>query len=258
MKYFYKDASVALIQANAFKILEKLPNNYVDQIILDPPYFLSKGGFTNCNGNIVSVNKGKWDDPRNVDVKVFYKDTLKECQRILKSNGTIWIFGTFHNIYLIGALLEELNLKIINNITWRKSNPSPNLSHRMFTHSTETILWVKKQGGKQTYNYLTLKRINNNCPMTDVWTTTTIKNIEKSYGYHPTQKPLALIIRILQSCISTKDMIVLDPFAGSGTTCVASKILGLNSIGIEKEYKYLKTAKERIINYDKAFIDKIW
>jgi len=252
----YKDENVKLMNADAFEYLKSLPDNSIDVVATDPPYFLSNGGISNSGGKQVSVDKGDWDKSENVDTELFYKTLLEECYRVLKDNGTLWIFGTMHNIYTIGYLLPKCNFKILNNVIWQKSNPAPNLSRRMFTHSTETILWAKKKDGKQLFNYDLMREINNHKQMKDVWTTSTINKSEKRFGKHPTQKPLAVMIRVLESCTDNKSLIV-DPFVGSGTTAVAGKLLNRRVVGIDNSSEYLDIAKQRVLDFKNEKVGKI-
>lgn len=151
MEEVYSDFMSSLIKADAFEYMKHLKDNTIDLIIADPPYFLSNDGISNSGGKMVSVNKGIWDKNTEVSPEEFYDLFLREAYRVLKKDGTLWVFGTMHNIYLIGYLLGKNEFKLLNNITWQKSNPVPNLSCRMFTHSTETILCAKKKKGKQFF-----------------------------------------------------------------------------------------------------------
>ena len=219
-------------------------------IFADPPYFLSSGGITCKSGKIAKVDKGDWD--KTVDFKEKYefnKSWISKCKEVLTDNGTIWISGTVHNIYVIGFVLEELGFKIINNITWQKTNPPPNMSCRYFTHSKETILWAKKniKKSKHTYNYELMKKFNDNKQMKDVWSSSTTPKKEKEFGKHPTQKPEWLLERILLASTNEGDT-VLDPFNGSGTTGVMCKKLGRKYIGIDISAEYLNISKQRIEN----------
>ena len=153
MKEFYSDFSTSLILSDAFEYLEKIEDETIDLIVTDPPYFLSNGGFSNSGGKMVSVNKGKWDHLEPEDIEKFYEKFIKEARRVLKKDGSLWLFGSMHNIYMLGYLLNKNDFKILNNVTWQKTNPAPNLSCRMFTHSTETILWARKNEGKHYFNY---------------------------------------------------------------------------------------------------------
>lgn len=244
---YYKDDNCTLIRGDSFKVLRKIEDRSVNFIFADPPYFLSGNGITCSGGKMVSVNKGEWDKKISVKEKLdFNNKWIKECYRILKDNGTIAISGTFHNIYTIGVALELNNFEIINNITWKKTNPPPNISCKALTHSTETILWAKKKNCKYTFNYKVLKELNFNKQMKDVWEFSLTKQSEKKEGKHPTQKPLCLLERILVMA-TNKDDVVLDPFNGSGTTGVACTKLNRKYIGIEINEEYLEISKKRII-----------
>lgn len=238
--FYFNKKDFKIIKGDSFKVLDKFKPKTFDMIFADPPYFLSNNGITCSNGKMVSVNKGDWDKSLSIKEKhKFNKEWIKKCYRILNDNGTIWISGTFHNIYSIGVALEENNFKILNNITWQKTNPPPNLACKMFTHSTETILWAKKdlKKSKYTFNYDTMKKLNNNKQMKDVWSTSVTKPSEKREGKHPTQKPLLILENIILASTNEDDLI-LDPFSGSGTTGIAATRLKRNYIGIEtiKDY----------------------
>lgn len=218
-----------------------------DMIFADPPYFLSNNGITCSAGKMKSVNKGEWDKSVSLKEKhKFNRKWIRECYRILKDDGTIWISGTLHNIYSIGMALEEEGFKIINNITWQKTNPPPNLACKTFTHSTETVLWAKKdiKGVKYKFNYKLMKELNGNKQMKDVWTTSLTKPSEKIFGKHPTQKPMALLEKIILASTNENDLI-LDPFSGSGTTGIVANKLNRNYIGIDKETEYLDISIKR-------------
>lgn len=239
-KYFSQD-NFTLILGDSLEELKKIKSKSIDMIFADPPYFLSGDGITCSGGKIVSVKKGEWD--KKIDIKEkhkFNKKWIRLCKRVLKDNGTIWISGTMHNIYSIGMALEEEGFKIINNITWKKLNPPPNISCRAFTHSTETILWAKKdiKNAKHKFNYETMKTMNGGKQMKDVWETSLTKPSEKKYGKHPTQKPIELLKRIIIASTDEGDLI-LDPFNGSGTTGIVANLLNRKYIGIEKEKDYL-------------------
>ena len=183
--------SIVLFNEDCFNILPNLPENSVDMIFVDPPYFLSNGGFTCHAGKKVSVNKGKWDISRGKEENyLFTLRWLRECQRILTPNGTIWVSGTSHIIYAVGYAMQDLGYKILNDIAWFKINPPPNLSCRYFTHSTETILWVaKNKNSKHYFNYELMKRMNNNKQMLSLWSIKAPGAEEKIYGKQHTQKP---------------------------------------------------------------------
>lgn len=246
-KFYYKNGSFSLINNDTFNALNNFADNTFDMIFADPPYFLSNDGITCSGGKMVSVNKGKWDEALSVNEKhEFNKEWIKKCYRVLKDTGTIWISGTLHNIYSIGMALEENGFKIINNITWQKTNPPPNLACKTFTHSTETILWAKKdlKKDKYTFNYSLMKELNNNKQMKDVWTTSLTKPSEKRCGKHPTQKPLEILERIILASTKENDLI-LDPFCGSSTTGIAATKLNRSYIGIDNEKEYLDLSIRR-------------
>ena len=172
IKPYYKDNDSALFLSDTFEALEKMKPECVDMIFADPPYFLSNGGITCSGGKAVCVNKGQWDHVDSFEEKhEFNRNWIRLCRRVLKPNGTIWVSGTLHNIYSVGAALEQEGFKILNNITWQKTNPPPNLTCRYFTHSTETILWARKNDSesKHYFNYELMKEINGNKQMKDVW-----------------------------------------------------------------------------------------
>ena len=246
-KYYFESDNFKLIYNDIFKVIKKFEDKSIDMIFADPPYFLSGNGITCSGGKMVSVNKGEWDKALSIKEKhKFNKKWIRECYRILKDNGTIWISGTLHNIYSIGMALEEEGFKIINNITWQKTNPPPNLACKTFTHSTETILWARKdlKNIKYTFNYTLMKEINNNKQMKDVWTTSLTKPSEKKCGKHPTQKPLEILERIILASTKEKDLI-LDPFCGSSTTGISAVRLNRRYIGIDNEKEYIELSIRR-------------
>lgn len=249
-KVFYKDNNSALFLSDTFEALEKMESECIDMIFADPPYFLSNDGITCSAGKAVSVNKGTWDKVESFEEKhEFNRKWIELCYRVLKPNGTIWISGTLHNIYSVGMALEQENFKIINNITWQKTNPPPNLACRCFTHSTETILWAKKnnKSSRHYFNYDLMKAINGGKQMKDVWTGALTSQSEKRFGKHPTQKPLYLLERIILASTKEND-IVLDPFCGSSTTGVACKHLNRKYLGIDSCLEYIELSKERLLN----------
>lgn len=238
---YYEQEDFKLLHGDALLLLKKIEPQSIDMIFADPPYFLSGDGITCSGGKMVSVNKGKWDEKISIKGKhQFNKKWIRACKNVLKDDGTIWISGTMHNIYSIGMALEEEGFKIINNITWKKLNPPPNISCRTFVHSTETVLWAKKDMPKvkHKFNYDIMKKLNNNKQMKDVWETSLTKPSEKKCGKHPTQKPIELLEKIILASTDEKDLI-LDPFNGSGTTGIVANRLKRKYIGIEKEKEYL-------------------
>ncbi len=249
-KVYFEEKDFIIYNDDCFKILTKLKKNSVDMIFADPPYFLSSGGVSCHSGRQVSVDKGEWDKVLSIDDKINYnREWIRLCREVLKDDGSIWISGTFHNIYTIGVALEKEGFAIINNITWQKPNPAPNLACRCFTNSTETILWARKQltakkKGKHTFNYELMKEINDGKQMKDVWLMPLVSKKEKTCGHHPTQKPLGLLERILLASTNEEDL-VLDPFSGSGTTGIACIKLNRRYIGIEIEEEFCEITKKR-------------
>lgn len=244
----YEEENLLLINDDCFKVIKKMPKNSIDVIFADPPYFLSNNGITCSNGKMVSVNKGSWDEGFSLKEKHnFNKKWIKLCKEVLNDSGSIWISGTMHNIYSIGFALEECGFKIINNVTWYKPNAAPNLACKMLTHSTETILWAKKdiKNIKHHFNYIEMKKYNNNKQLRDVWNIPTTPKREKLHGKHPTQKPEKLLQMILE-CSTHKNSVVMDPFSGSSTTGVVAKEMGLKFIGIEKEEEFFELSKKRL------------
>ena len=250
---YYKISDFELHLGDSFQILQEFPSKSIDMIFADPPYFLSGDGITCSGGKMVSVNKGEWDKKKTIDEKhKFNREWIRLCYRVLKDNGTIWISGTMHNIYSIGMALEEEGFKIINNITWKKLNPPPNISCRCFVHSTETILWAQKdlKNVKHKFNYTVMKELNGGKQMKDVWESSLTKPSEKKYGKHPTQKPMAILERIMLASTDEGDLI-LDPFNGSGTTGIVANKLKRKYIGIDTEKDYLDlTIKRRENMYE--------
>lgn len=249
-KTYYETDDELLILEDVFEALKKIKTSSVDMIFADPPYFLSNGGITCNSGKMVSVNKGKWDEISGTKERNrFNKKWLKMCKRVLKPNGTIWVSGTLHNIYSIGASMEESGYKLLNNITWQKTNPPPNLGCRCFTHSTETILWARKneKKAKHYFNYKLMKEINDGKQMKDVWSGSATKKSEKNFGKHPTQKPKYILERIVLA--STKeDDLILDPFCGSSTTGIVAKKLNRRYIGIDNDKEFIELSIKRLEN----------
>ena len=275
IKPYYKKPNFMLYQADSLKFLAELPENSVDMIFADPPYFLSSGSFTCQNGKMVSVKKGDWDLSNGTKKNFeFHVEWIKACRRILKPNGTIWISGTYHSIYQCGFALEINKFHFLNDIAWFKPNASPNLSCRFFTASHETLLWARKEKkAKHTFNYKTMVEWENNyqkeikckhCEKKDryeilhekgkqmrsVWAINTQQRIEKTFGKHPTQKPIELLKRIVLASTNKGDLI-LDPFTGSSTTGLAAYLLGRKFIGIDNEKKYLDLSIKRFEELDK-------
>ena len=247
----YKSDRAVLIHGDAFDVLSEILPESVDVIFADPPYFLSDGGISCKNGKMVSVDKGEWDKQLSFDdMHSFNRRWISLCRKVLKPDGSIWISGTLHNIYSIGTALLQEGFEIINNITWQKPNPPPNLACKCFTHSTETIIWAKKsKEAKPFFNYSLMKEINDGKQMKDVWVGTAPKTYEKRYGKHETQKPEWLLDRIILAS-SQENAFILDPFMGGGTTGVAAVKNGRRFVGIEKDERYFDIAIPRIKDED--------
>ena len=244
---FYKSANrdFTLVEGDCVSLLESFDFKF-DMIFADPPYFLSNGGISVSNGKVVCVDKGNWDKAPTAEyINEFNHKWLSVCKDKLKDNGTIWISGTHHNIFSVADQLSVLGFKILNVVTWNKTDPPDNISHRVFKHSAEYIIWAKKSKRAQhRYNYELMRQLNDGKQMTDVWRMPAVAKWEKSCGKHPTQKPLSLLSRIIMA--STKEgEWILDPFNGSGTTGVAASLLGRKFLGIDMDSSYLELASKR-------------
>jgi len=244
------DGGATLHLGDALEVLSRLPAESVDCVWTDPPYLLSNGGVTCVAGRMVSVDKGDWDRSRGIDADhAFNLAWTAACRRVLKPAGTIWVTGTLHVYPSVGMALVRNGFRLLNDIVWEKPNPPPNLGRRTFTHSTEIVLWAAKSGRdsrhRYTFNYDDMRRENGGKQMKTVWRMKAPSAPEKRFGKHPTQKPLALIDRCLRA--STKDGgVVLDPFAGSGSTGVAALALGRRFVGIEIDPEFADLCVRRL------------
>ncbi|PJA05914.1 MAG: site-specific DNA-methyltransferase [Flavobacteriales bacterium CG_4_10_14_0_2_um_filter_35_18] len=252
IKPFFKstDKNFYLLHGDTMALLPQFDHKF-DMIFADPPYFLSNNGLSIQSGKIVSVNKGKWDKSGGFEqVNDFNRKWLKLAREKMKDDGTIWISGTMHNIFSVGQILNELGFKILNVITWQKSNPPPNFSCRYFTYSTEQIIWARKsEKVPHYYNYKLMKQLNGNKQMKDVWKLPAIAPWEKSCGKHPTQKPLVVLTRLILA--STKpNAWILDPFTGSSTTGIAANLANRRFLGIDQEEEFLTMSKNRKIEVE--------
>ena len=247
IKSFYKsdNRDFTIVHGDCFEVLPQFDFKF-DMIFADPPYFLSNGGISYHAGKVVCVDKGEWDKGGSPEsIMEFNRKWLSLCREKLKDNGTIWISGTHHNIFSIATVLTELGYKILNVITWAKTNPPPNISCRFFTYSTEFIIWARKcPKVPHKYHYELMKAINDGKQMTDVWRLPAIGRWEKSCGKHPTQKPLAILTRIILASTDENDWI-LDPFAGSSTTGIAANLYGRKFLGIEQERDFAALSMAR-------------
>lgn len=244
---YYKSSSkdFTLIQGDCVETLSKFKFGF-DMVFADPPYFLSSGGISYQSGKVVCVDKGDWDKPvTSEELDAFNLRWLTAVREHMKDNATIWISGTHHNIFSVQQQLLKLGFKVLNIITWAKTNPPPNISCRYFTFSTEFIIWARKSPKVPHYfNYALMKKLNGDKQMTDVWQLPSIGKWEKSCGKHPTQKPLGVLVRIIQAS-SEPHSWILDPFSGSGTTGIAANLLDRNYLGLEKDEEFLLMSKKR-------------
>ena len=241
-----------IVNGNSLEILKKIPDKTFDLVFADPPYNMQIGEKLKRpdNSKVNGVND-KWDQFLNFKhYDDFCKSWLKECKRILKDNGTIWVIGTYHNIFRLGYHLQNLNYWILNDVIWRKNNPMPNFKGTRFTNAHETLIWASKnKKSKYTFNYQSLKCLNDDLQMRSDWMLPICNGKERlkkdGKKVHSTQKPEALIHRIILATTNKGDLI-FDPFLGTGTTAVVAKKLGRRYFGIEKDKKYFLAAYQRI------------
>ena len=250
-KPYYSADGFILYHGDCLDLLPQIADNSVNTIFADPPYFLSNGGISCQSGRMVCVDKGDWDKGGTPEhIQEFNMHWLSLCRSKLKDDGTIWISGTYHNIFSVATCLTELGYKILNVITWQKSDPPPNLSCRYFNFSTEYIIWARKYTKKpHKFNYEVMKQLNGDKQMTDVWRIPAVGRWEKTCGKHPTQKPLRLLYRIILASTDEGD-VVLDPFTGSSTTGIAANLLGRDFIGIDQELSFLELSKNRKVEIE--------
>ena len=241
-----RDHRLALYRADCVALLNQLPAASVDLIFADPPYFLSNGGMTCKSGRMVSVNKGRWDVSQGTEENHdFNRRWLAACQRVLAPNGSIFVSGTRHAIFSVGFAMQQLGFKLLNEIAWYKVTPPPNLSCRYFTHATETIIWAARDlKSRHHFAYQEMKVENGGKQMQSLWSIRPPLKCEKRFGKHPTQKPLALLERIVRAG-SAPGQLVLDPFSGSGTTGVAALLHGRRYIGVEQDRRHLNLSIKR-------------
>jgi modification methylase len=242
-----------ILQGDCIAEMARLPDKSVDMIFADPPYNLQLGGdlFRPEGGRVDAVDN-EWDKFESLTTyDNFTRDWLGQARRILKDDGTIWVIGSYHNIYRVGALLQDADFWILNDVVWRKANPMPNFRGTRFTNAHETLIWcAKDEKARYTFNYRAMKALNDDLQMRSDWLLPICSGGERVKAEdgskaHPTQKPEALLYRILLACTRPGD-IVLDPFFGTGTTGAVARRLGRRWIGIERESSYVKVARERI------------
>lgn len=241
-----EDGRFTLYHGDVVAVLSQLADNTVDVLDADPPYFLSNGGVTCQAGKMVKVDKGTWDKSGGPEaIYEFNKTWLEQVKRVLAPTGSAWVHGTSHNIYAVGYAAQRLGLHQLNEITWEKPNPPPNLSCRFFTHSAETILWLsKKRGAKHVFNYAAMRAATGK-QMKSVWRMPAPTRDEKAQGKYPAQKPVGLLQRMFRASAPAGGLVV-SPFCGSGTSGVAAKSLGLRWVGIDASVEALEIAKRRL------------
>lgn len=249
-----------IIHGDCIEVLKEFPDNSIDLIFADPPYYLQlpKGKrLRRANGTEVIPVDDEWDKFESYEeYDNFTESWIRECQRVLSLTGTIWIIGMYHNIFRVGKIMQDLGLWFLNDVIWVKIGALPNFNGRRFTNNHETLIWaVKNKSCKgYTFNYEQMKKMNGGKQMKDTdWSFGLCRGTERlrdenGVKSHPTQKPLKLIQQVLLSA-SRKGDLILDPFMGSGTTAVVAKALGRNWVGIEKEKRYVELANDRLKNF---------
>lgn len=248
----------SILHGDCIEVLKTLPQNSVDVVFADPPYNLQlQSDLYRPNMTKVDAVNDGWDQFKSfTEYDDFTREWLSACQRVLKETGTIWVIGSYHNIYRVGSILQDLDFWILNDIVWIKGNPMPNFRGVRFTNAHETIIWAqKKKGAKYTFNHKSMKALNDDLQMRSDW------NLNMAIGkerirlngskVHSTQKPEALLYRVIMASSKPGD-VVLDPFFGTGTTGAVAKKLGRNWIGIERDKKYIRIAQRRINAVEKV------
>jgi modification methylase len=241
-----------IIYGDCIEILKSLPENSVDLIFADPPYNLQlRNDLYRPNMTKVDAVNDGWDKFEGfAEYDSFTREWLSASQCVLKETGTLWVIGTYHNIYRVGSIMQDLGFWILNDIVWTKSNPMPNFRGVRFTNAHETLIWAqKKQGAKYTFNHKSMKALNDDLQMRSDWNLNLATGKERiklnGSKVHSTQKPEALLYRVMLASSNVGD-VVLDPFFGTGTTGAVAKKLGRNWIGIERNKQYIKVAQKRI------------
>lgn len=241
-----------ILKMDCVEAMATLPDASVDMIFADPPYNLQLGGdLYRPEGGQVDAVDDAWDHFDSFAAyDAFTRAWLAEARRILKPNGSLWVIGSYHNIFRVGASLQDLGYWILNDIIWRKANPMPNFKGTRFTNAHETLIWASKsEKSKYTFNYRAMKNLNDELQMRSDWVMPICGGQERlkrnGVKAHPTQKPEALLYRVMLATTNPGD-VVLDPFFGTGTTGAVAKRLGRHWIGCEKEDNYCEVAEERI------------
>ncbi|CDZ73028.1 Modification methylase BabI [Neorhizobium galegae bv. orientalis] len=248
----------SIIKGDCVAALEALPDHSVDAIFADPPYNLQLGGTLHRpDQSLVDAVDDEWDQFASFEIyDAFTRAWLLACRRVLKPNGTIWVIGSYHNIFRVGAIMQDLNFWLLNDIVWRKVNPMPNFKGRRFQNAHETMIWASRDSKSKgyTFNYDALKASNDDVQMRSDWLFPICSGGERLKGddgkkVHPTQKPEALLARVIMASTRPGD-VILDPFFGTGTTGAVAKRLGRNFVGIEREQDYINAASERIASVE--------
>jgi modification methylase len=233
--------------------LQRIPAGTIDLVFADPPYNLQlQGGLTRPDQSRVDAVDDAWDKFESfADYDAFCRAWLVECRRVLKPDGAIWVIGSYHNIFRVGAILQDLGFWILNDVIWLKTNPMPNFRGKRFTNAHETLIWAARgPQARPTFNYDAMKALNDDLQMRSDWLLPICAGAERlkdgdGAKLHPTQKPEALLSRVLLAS-TNRDDVVLDPFFGTGTTGLVAKRLGRNFIGIESDGGYIEAAVKRI------------
>ncbi|ABC24005.1 site-specific DNA-methyltransferase [Rhodospirillum rubrum] len=242
-----------IYQGDSIEVMRSLPSASIDMIFADPPYNMMLGGelLRPDNSRVDGVDD-EWDRFESQRAYAeFTRSWLREARRLLKDNGTIWVIGSYHNIYRVGAELQDLGFWTLNDVVWRKANPMPNFKGTRFTNAHETLLWCAKSAeARYTFNYEAMKSLNEGLQMRSDWTLPLCNGKERLKAedgkkVHPTQKPESLLYRVILSSTHPGD-IILDPFFGTGTTGAVAKLLGRQWIGLERDEAYIAAARQRI------------
>lgn len=259
MKKPMKQLRNKILSGDCVKNMRKLPAGSVDVIFADPPYNLQlSGDLTRPNNSVVDGVDNDWDKFETLKTyDEFTREWLSAARHALKDDGTIWVIGSYHNIFRVGAILQDLGFWILNDVIWRKTNPMPNFRGRRFTNAHETMIWAaKSKNSKYLFNYDAMKGLNEDLQMRSDWTLpicTGSERIKDSKGRkaHPTQKPESLLYRVILSSTNVGD-VILDPFFGTGTTGAVAKMLGRDYIGLEREEAYVEVAKKRLAKVERT------
>jgi modification methylase len=242
-----------IIQGDSIEVLASLPERSVDLVFADPPYNLQlEGELRRPNNSKVDAVDDAWDQFESFEAyDMFSRAWLTASRRVLKDDGAIWVIGSYHNIYRLGATMQDLGFWFLNDVVWRKTNPMPNFKGTRFTNAHETLLWCAKsrEQKRYTFNYHAMKTLNDDLQMRSDWSLPICSGRERlkinGEKAHATQKPESLLYRILLASTNPGDVVV-DPFSGSGTTAAVAKRLGRHFIGIEREVKYIDVANDRL------------